>query len=461
MRDWLTSFCFALFFLPSLGQLSNSQQKALQKQARGRANFNEYYETLYGTHRWPILSESLLRPTRYAALLNRYIGERNLQLVREHLRAQGAVPFEWNQQQAPGVRPFECFIFPLQQTTSSDIPELSSSTPSPPDSHDTLPSLFTPPVHLVSRFDPSTILCPTDDRIVPLPYYPLDLASVLAVSALRLRPNDHVIDMCAAPGGKSYAITQHLALEERIVYGKKTARLHSNDVSAARRKRLQNVLRNYLPLPISHDSEKIITSQKDLVITQMEYAHYDTVLLDAPCSTDRHTLHSPLELASWSPSRFRRDAERQVALLLQALRTAKPGETIVYATCSLTPTENDEVIQAVAVQCAKWKQKGRTGREGIQIQFEIQPIKLQPSSGASLASPSSSSSFSQSAEPFYMPFGEPTKYGWMILPDQPIRSDVGGMDSNQPHGFGPLYIARLRRCNVDGSTSKEGRVEAT
>lgn len=452
--------------------MSNSQLKSLSRQSRGRADFDAYYTRVYGD-RWPALAEALTKPTRYAALVNRYIGQRNSERVRRHLTAQGAIPFEWSTNTNKDEKQeyqSECFVFPIDATTTSirsdsTLPSSSSSS----SDVDSVSSRFTPPIQLLSGLDPTSIVAPSDDPHMPLPYYPLDLGSVLAVSAMRLDSTDHVFDMCAAPGGKSITIAQHLALEDRTHTQHKTPILHVNDVSAARRRRLQNVLRGYLPVSISHDSSRIFIHSKDLLTCKVDAGHYDCVLLDAPCSTDRHTLHTPTELESWSPARFRRDSDRQVSLLMQALRTVKPGGTVIYATCSLTPEENDQVIQATKLKCDKWKQKGRSGRDGIQVDFVVEPIVAanshctpdQQTDRSTPTSPSHHTLDSHAAArspPIGMPFGEPTEYGWMILPDQPMPAattpvtpptradlDQAASSAGTGHGFGPIYIARLTR----------------
>ena len=70
----------------------------------------------------------------------------------------------------------------------------------------------------------------------------MDAASLLPVKALDVQEGDEVLDMCAAPGGKSLAITMKLNL-----WPKATGRLECNDVSNDRRRRLRQVLETYLP----------------------------------------------------------------------------------------------------------------------------------------------------------------------------------------------------------------------
>jgi len=220
----------------------------------------------------------------------------------------------------------------------------------------------------------------------------------------------------------------------------------------------------------------------DLTRSVVPQAEFDAALVDAPCSTDRHLLQSDSDdantmdvgdsdMAHWSPSCFKRDATRQISLLLQALRSVRIGGVVVYANCSLSPIENDEVIEATWKQCQKWIEKGRTGKDGVQMNFVIDRMLRQNefdkweagNQHSPLANTSGSDSENDHATMFStssfmtMPFGEATKYGWMILPDQPLTTRKAGSSPStaqhqqselEPtHGLGPLYICRLRRLS--------------
>jgi 16S rRNA C967 or C1407 C5-methylase (RsmB/RsmF family) len=213
------------------------------------------------------------------------------------------------------------------------------------------------------------------------PYY-LDEASRDA--ALRLEPaaGDEVLDMCAAPGGKSLSL---LSAEPGI-------RLTANERSSRRRARLHRVLEEHLP-PELYERVKV-TGHDAARWSRHEQAAYDRILLDVPCSAERHLYSSPAKLAEWTPARTRHLAIRAFAMLAAALEAVRPGGTVLYVTCALSPEENDGVL-------AKLHRK-RRGR------FELPPAEL--------------------------PYGEPTRYGWQVFPDT-----AGGR--------GPLYFALLRRLH--------------
>ena len=214
-----------------------------------------------------------------------------------------------------------------------------------------------------------------------LAYYVMDPASILAAKALEVQKGDRVLDMCAAPGGKSLILAESEPSE-----------LLLNELSAARRDRLKKVVQQYIP---RHIRDSVFLKGKDGGLFAKTHENYfDRILVDAPCSGERHLLQHPKELSEWSPSRSQKLAQRQYALLTAALLAVKPGGRIVYSTCSISPFENDGVIEKLV-----YKKEGR---------FNILSVSL----------------------PDSVPF-EKTKFGVLFLPDQ---------------GFGgPIYISCIER----------------
>ena len=220
----------------------------------------------------------------------------------------------------------------------------------------------------------------TDGLVKP---YMMDSASVLAAASLRLPDTGIILDACAAPGGKSLVLASRLPED---------ARLLSNELSGERRRRLVNVLDEHL------DGEKrsrVTVSGFDagkLGGKKSEWNRFDAILLDAPCSSERHVIQSAKALEEWTPARPRSLSRRQWALLSAVFLLLKPGGSLVYATCALTPEENDGPVSRLLSKYA--------GK-----------IELD--------------------EPDFHA-GEKTLYGRLILPD------VSG-------GTGPMYVARFRK----------------
>lgn len=158
-------------------------------------------------------------------------------------------------------------------------------------------------------------------------------ASMAAVCALSPEPEQDVLDLCAAPGGKT-------ALLHRLMAG--TGRLVANDSSRRRLGRLRNQLR-----ALNIEGVQLLC-QDGAALGRDLAGCFDRVLVDVPCSgTGRWHGGNPAAWASWTPSTARGLARRQVSLLRAALRMVRPGGTVVYSTCTLAPEENEGVVSAV------------------------------------------------------------------------------------------------------------------
>lgn len=256
--------------------------KAEQKRsAQAFAAFNNFYSSIWGEERWSQrLCPALLHATRHAVLVNTFAGDDKVE-------------------------------------TDANL------TPMP-----LVPCL---------QVEPEKFVPPRKTNSGLLSHYNLDAASILAAELLDVHRGHHVLDLCAAPGGKSVAIAQY-----------HPATLHSNEFDVARNKRLTSNLQSYLPSGFNLKVLKLDGTNKSASFPLREY---DRVLVDAPCSSERHILHkyaanrTAVEMANWKASHTKTLAKTQVALLLTALRMVKAGGKIVYATCSLSTEENDGVIQ--------------------------------------------------------------------------------------------------------------------
>ena len=156
-----------------------------------------------------------------------------------------------------------------------------------------------------------------------------EAVSQLPVGLLDLRPGQRVLDLCAAPGGKTAQIA--FALGNR-------GTLLANDISTDRIKALQG---NLDRLGIVN----VTTTCRDGASWPAEAGQFDRILLDAPCSSDG-TLRRNLELVGrLGREQSLRQSARQRALLRKAAQLCRPGGRIVYSTCSLAPEENELVVR--------------------------------------------------------------------------------------------------------------------
>ena len=164
-------------------------------------------------------------------------------------------------------------------------------------------------------------------------YYVMDLASLYPVLALSLHPSDEVFEMCAAPGGKAFAMLQMVRSEEG-------GALALNDAVASRVQRLHHVVRKCVRKGVLHSVR--ITKRKGEAWG--EQSIYNKVLVDAPCSSDRHNIDKWVaKNQCWPESaKYKR---LQGSLLLSALHAVKAEGVVVYSTCTMSAEENDAVVQ--------------------------------------------------------------------------------------------------------------------
>jgi len=155
--------------------------------------------------------------------------------------------------------------------------------------------------------------------------------------------------MCSAPGGKSLVLSLLLFNSTDDAKDSNAIQLICNEKSQPRQARLNRVLWKYLP---EHIITRVRVTGRDATRWH-ETSVYDRILVDVPCSSERHLVHEALKSNSnidpkqWSPSRCKRYASIQVALLRSAIMAAKTGALIVYSTCSIASVENEKVIRRV------------------------------------------------------------------------------------------------------------------
>lgn len=231
------------------------------------------------------------------------------------------------------------------------------------------------------------------------PYY-LDPASVAAGYLLPLAGAERVLDLCAAPGGKTLVLAGRMDPAAQLV---------ANERSRRRRARLLRVLDAHLPAPLRARVQ--VTGHDASRWGLHEPAYYDAVLADVPCSSEQHVLADPAELERWSRSRIKRLSVQQGAILAAAVDSARPGGFILYVTCAVTPEENDAVVARILRKRSE----------------SVAPVASDHLTGAAAAPVGAFPAVAAALER-----AEPTDYGIHILPDTAA-------------GAGPLYCALLRR----------------
>lgn len=311
---------------------------------------DEYYEGIY-KDRWPALRAAMVQPPAKVALWNRFC-----QLPKEQaLRG-------------------------LERVSEAGLSEL-----------------YRPIVKDGGGGGAGTVMekPPVDDFKVRA-YYLLDYASALIVEQLQVGAFDYVLDVCAAPGGKSVAICQFLSPDGSLT---------SNEAKGDRVARLRRTLTEHVPP--NFVSWKV--TQRDAQ-TWHHPDGYTRVLVDAPCSSERHLLHQAgggaVDVRDFTPESSAALAEVQRGILLRAIETCRPGGRIVYSTCSISPLENDGVVAAVLQRT----------RCGVRVERPARPAE-----GAEVRN-------------VLLDLAEPTELGHLLLPDT-------------AEGWGPMYCCVLHKVS--------------
>ena len=174
------------------------------------------------------------------------------------------------------------------------------------------------------------------DALVRLPetevgqIYPINPSSVWAAAQLQVQPEQEVLDLAAAPGGKTLQLAA--AMQNR-------GRIAAVEPVPARFHRMRaNLERCGVSLVQFYQADGRGIGRK-------VGERFDAVLLDAPCSSEaRVRLEDPQSLAHWSLRKVRETSRKQKRLLASAFDALKPGGRLLYCTCAFSYAENEGVV---------------------------------------------------------------------------------------------------------------------
>ena len=162
-------------------------------------------------------------------------------------------------------------------------------------------------------------------------YYLQEPSAMVPAAALRPLPGERVLDLCAAPGGKS---TQLAAL----LRGK--GLLVCNEPVPARAQILsRNIERMGIP-------NAAVTCALPEELSSRWPGFFDKILVDAPCSGEGMFRRHPETRSEWSAAAPAGCAQRQAQILAHAARMLRPGGKMAYSTCTFNPVENEGVVEA-------------------------------------------------------------------------------------------------------------------
>ncbi|MCL2016747.1 MAG: RsmF rRNA methyltransferase first C-terminal domain-containing protein [Defluviitaleaceae bacterium] len=162
-------------------------------------------------------------------------------------------------------------------------------------------------------------------------YYLQEPSAMSAVEILAPQPGEKVLDLCAAPGGKSVQIAGHL---------QNTGLLVANDASASRNRAL---VKN---LTMCGATNAVILKESPRRLVAAFANFFDKILVDAPCSGEGMFRKDAAAIAAWTANKPNSCAVLQTEILHYAAQMLKIGGKMLYSTCTFNKTENEEQISA-------------------------------------------------------------------------------------------------------------------
>lgn len=160
-------------------------------------------------------------------------------------------------------------------------------------------------------------------------YYIQEPSAMAVVPLLGVQPGEKILDLCAAPGGKSTQIAGYMQGQGLLI---------SNEIHPARAKILsENVERMGV-------RNACVTNESPTRLSEKFPGYFDRILVDAPCSGEGMFRKNEEACGEWSPENVVLCADRQDQILDCAAHMLRPGGRLVYSTCTFAPAENEGSI---------------------------------------------------------------------------------------------------------------------
>lgn len=160
-------------------------------------------------------------------------------------------------------------------------------------------------------------------------YYIQEPSAMAPAAYLEAQPNEYVLDLCAAPGGKTTQIASYMKNEGLLV---------CNEIHPTRAKILsENVERMGI-------CNALVTNETPQHLTEIFGTYFNRILVDAPCSGEGMFRKNEEACSAWSLENIQLCADRQDEILDCADRMLCPGGRLVYSTCTFAPAENEGSI---------------------------------------------------------------------------------------------------------------------
>ena len=205
-------------------------------------------------------------------------------------------------------------------------------------------------------------------------YYLQEASAMAPAGLLDVRPGMKVLDLCAAPGGKTTQLAAALMGQGLLV---------CNEINPKRAKILS---RNIERLGVAN---ALVLNEHPQRLEHRFEGFFDRILVDAPCSGEGMFRKEEAAVTDWSEETVAMCAARQKEILRSAAKMLAPGGRLVYSTCTFAPAENEGVIAAFLKECsdfavaqvdAPWFSPGvpewADGNEELARTFRLWPHKL-------------------------------------------------------------------------------------
>ncbi len=171
--------------------------------------------------------------------------------------------------------------------------------------------------------------------------YVQDTTAHVAATAVDARPGERVLDLCAAPGGKSMTVA--IAMSDR-------GEVIACDVNEARIKRVRD---NAARLGLASIHARMVADDPQAPLDEL--GMFDAALVDAPCSNSGVVARRPEARLRLNAQKLRSLVMGQVHLLDRAAAAVRPGGRLVYSTCSIEPDENEQVVATFLEARPDWQ----------------------------------------------------------------------------------------------------------
>lgn len=160
-------------------------------------------------------------------------------------------------------------------------------------------------------------------------YYIQEPSAMLPAEILAPKPGERILDLCAAPGGKTVQIAAAMKNKGLIV---------SNDINSDRVKAL---VKN---IELCGIKNAIVTNEQPEILARNFFQYFDRILVDAPCSGEGMFRKDEDAVKSWGKYKCDKCSALQIEIMEQADKMLKPGGYLLYSTCTFSPEEDEQII---------------------------------------------------------------------------------------------------------------------